>query len=437
FLDSADLEAAQQAARSLPVGDRPEDPDALAERARDAEAAQEPEFALRLLAEALSVSDTPELWAQSARVGLAMADGGAQEAAGALQAATNAYLRSDDPALRARTLDLMALALERLGRGEAAVQALRLATGTAPDAGLEARLAQLEAQYGFRVIDHDIESDGPRPRICVRFSDPLVAAGTDYTGYLGIAADGLSVTPEGDRLCLAGVSHGTRYRLTLRAGLPAASGETLSRSVEIAAYVRDRPPTARFPGQGYVLPAHGEVALPIVGINLPEVALVLRRISDRNLVRTLREDLFAGPVPQYRQDIFESEISEVVWRGHATLGVELNSDVTTRLPLERQTGPLEPGVYALQARVPDTDPYDTPMATQWFVVSDLGITTLEGADGLHVFVRSLATTGPLEGVELTLISQANAILGAVYTDAAGRANFGPGLMQGTGSMECG
>jgi len=95
-------------------------------------------------------------------------------------------------------------------------------------------------------------------------------------------------------------------------------------------------------------------------------------------------------------------------------------------------GDLDPGIYALQAKIPDADPYDDPAATQWFVVSDLGLATMSGTDGLHVFARSLGTTDAIEGLELNLLSRANAILGTARTDAMGYAAFDAGLLQGTG-----
>ena len=45
------------------------------------------------------------------------------------------------------------------------------------------------------------------------------------------------------------------------------------------------------------------------------------------------------------------------------------------------------------------------IATQWFVVSDLGLSTMKGKDGLHVSVRSIADATPLGGVEIRLISR--------------------------------
>ena len=50
-------------------------------------------------------------------------------------------------------------------------------------------------------------------------------------------------------------------------------------------------------------------------------------------------------------------------------------------------------------------------ATQWFIVSDTGLSTLQGEDGLHVFARSLSSADGLEGSEVRLIARNNEILG--------------------------
>jgi alpha-2-macroglobulin len=50
-------------------------------------------------------------------------------------------------------------------------------------------------------------------------------------------------------------------------------------------------------------------------------------------------------------------------------------------------------------------------ATQWFVVSDLGLTALSGNDGLHALVRSLGSAAPLGGIRVRLIARNNEVLG--------------------------
>ena len=90
----------------------------------------------------------------------------------------------------------------------------------------------------------------------------------------------------------------------------------------------------------------------------------------------------------------------------------------------------------MTARLPGAsdDDWET-VPTQWFVVTDLGLATLQGADGLHVFVRALSSAEPRAGVEVTLVARNNEVLGTAVTDAEGRARFDPGLLRGRGGAE--
>ena len=108
------------------------------------------------------------------------------------------------------------------------------------------------------------------------------------------------MVPEVDdrQLCLTGVDYGARYDIRLRAGMPAAGGDTLARDLPLAVYIRDRAPLVRFPGRGYVLPATGPRALPVETVNADSLDLTLYRISDRNLVATIRDGNFA-PSPRH------------------------------------------------------------------------------------------------------------------------------------------
>ncbi|MFD1808129.1 hypothetical protein ACFSHQ_08180 [Gemmobacter lanyuensis] len=66
------------------------------------------------------------------------------------------------------------------------------------------------------------------------------------------------------------------------------------------------------------------------------------------------------------------------------------------------------------------------------MVTDLGVTSLSGTDGLHVIVRSLATADAKAGVTVELLSRANAVLGTATTDETGYARFDAGLARGVG-----
>ncbi|TNF63222.1 MAG: alpha-2-macroglobulin family protein, partial [Rhodobacteraceae bacterium] len=393
--------------------------------------------ALRWMGAAVAVTDRGEFWVEYARHWLALNPEGyrdrtrAQDAA--LLAAVNGYLRGPDAQARATALGVLAQVLEAQGNGRDMIPALRLALEETPREDLQAALDQAIGKYGFRIVETQVDSDSAAPRICAQFSEDLVAAGVDYEPYVQTADPTLVVSVQDATLCVDGVDHGQRYRVVFRAGLPAASGEALARDVAITQYVRDRAAQVRFPGRTYVLPKAADAAIPVETVNLNRVELKLRAVSDRNLLRAVQEGYFGRPLSKWEDEAFVADIAREVWTGWGEVRSELNRDMTTRLPLGEVLAGLPAGIYALSARDPDGDEYDGAGATQWFVLSDLGLTTFGGTDGLHLAVRGLSDAAPRAGVRLTLLSRANEVLGTALTDAEGWAEFAPGLTRGAGA----
>jgi uncharacterized protein YfaS (alpha-2-macroglobulin family) len=386
---------------------------------------------------ALNLTDDAATWGEFARRQLAagIADG---NQSGyffnqAYLSSINAYLRADSPALRHTILLTMAEVLERNGRGRDMVQALRLAQSLQERVDTAALLDGAIGKYGFRIAETLVQSDLARPRICVTFSEDLVASGVDYSTFVKLTEPGMVVENGGWRqLCVAGLEHGKRYSVTFRDGLPAADGQTMAKSVEITQYIRDRAPGVKFPGRGYVLPKAGEAALPVETVNTEKLDLTLYRVTDRNLLRSIQDYYFGAPINVYSEEYFADTVGEKLWSGSATVAQEVNKDVTTRLPMGEALQGLSAGIYALKAEVPGVDPYTIPPGWQWFVISDLGVTTMAGVDGLHVFVRSLGTAEAKSGVSVELLNRANTVLGTATTDDQGYARFDAGLTRGTG-----
>ena len=439
FLERGDLVAARNEAEALAVrhGGGQWTVDQLTQTAREQEAAGNLRSAVHWTGAALAQTDAAAGWLDYARLSERFAATlNGSEARNfrdrARLAAVNAYLRAGPAPLRAEALLTLARALEDDNRGSETIPALRLAEDLAPRPEITALLDEAIGKYGFRIVEHTVESDLASPRICAEFSEPLVRAGLDYTPFVGLPDPRLAVQAEDRRVCVEGVTHGSRYRITFRAGLPAASGEETVKDVSLDLYVRDRQPDLRFPGRAYVLPRSADAGIPIETVNLSEVDLTLRRVSDRNLLRTMQDDYFGRPLSQYQRQRFDDQIAEEIWTGKSTVENRLNADVLTRLPMGDVLGDLPAGVYTLSAAVPGVDVYDDPGATQWFILSDIGLTTLAGTDGLTVFARGLSDASALEGLEVTLLSASNRVLDTAQTDAEGVARFGAGLMRGTG-----
>lgn len=396
------------------------------------------ETAARLVGSAVALSDSGDLWAQFAGLGVRPRGDTSRElvrrlSRDAVPAAINAYLRVDTVPGQVTALDLLARALEVNGRGSDMIASLRLANRLEPREDLATALDAAIGKYGFRIIDTRVDSNSNRPRICAEFSENLVQAGVDYDPFVRLGDAALVVEAGQRELCIEGVRHGASYTATFRSGLPAANGEVLHKDVAVTLYVRDRDPSVRFTGRAYVLPRGPEAALPVETVNTDTVMLKLRRISDRNLLRAMQDSYFGKPLSKYEEDTFTNTIAQDVWQGTGAVQNTLNADMTTRLPLADALAEQPTGIYALTASLEGADPYATPAATQWFILTDLGLATMSGVDGLHANVRGLGDAGARAGVTLTLISRANAVLDTRVTDAQGRAHFPVGVTRGDGA----
>ncbi|MCP4818614.1 MAG: alpha-2-macroglobulin family protein, partial [Shimia sp.] len=173
-----------------------------------------------------------------------------------------------------------------------------------------------------------------------------------------------------------------------------------------------------------------DAGLPIETVNLDEVDLTLQRVSDRNLLRAMQDSYFGKPLSYWQFEDFGRDVAETVWSGKGVVRNTLNQTMTTRLPIGEQLLDQPAGVYALTADLPGADLYDETSTTQWFILSDIGMTTLTGVDGLHVFVRHLKDASAWTDAKVTLLSRANRVLGTAQSDSAGYAKFDPGLTRG-------
>jgi len=352
-------------------------------------------------------------------------------------AAYRAYQHSRTDADRAEALDVLTDALVRRSFWRPAIESLKASVALVDVPARRQKLAGLKAEHGFRMTNYTTESDTPEPRICLEFSETLLRTEPDFSDFVSIGGkDPQSVSVEGKRLCIGGLSHGQRYEMQLRAGLPSDIGETLQKTVDIAAYVPDRKATVRFTGRAYVLPSRGQQGIPVVSINADDVKIEVYRIGDRGLSGTLEEGGLTRQLSSWELDAIKRRRGEQVYTGTLQVASKLNAEVTTAFPVSEAIGTLKPGVYAMTAKPakPSSD-NSYQIATQWFIVSDLGLTALTGVDAVHAFVRSLETAMPVAGTEVRLVARNNEVLATGKTDAQGYARFDGALTRGEGGLQ--
>ena len=180
----------------------------------------------------------------------------------------------------------------------------------------------------------------------------------------------------------------------------------------------------RLSGKAYVLPRTGQQGIPLITVNTDLVKATIYRIGDRSLIDNVLGYDFERNLNSYTLDEIADQRGEKVWTGELKVEKELNQEITTAFPIMEAVPEMQPGVYLLVAR-PGNVPGDDygERTTQWFIVSDLGLTAFSGTDGIHAYVNSLATTAPLADVEIRLLARNNDVLAVKKTDGNGAVTF--------------
>ncbi len=422
---------------------RSKSPDDLRKAAAAAATASKFDDAERFAAAAITAAPKdPANWLTLSDVAIAADDAQANGRYGLIEegatAAYAAYQHAATPEAQAQALAVLGDLLARHERWRPALDALKASLDRRDNLDVRKVYDEMRAEHGFRIVDYKVDNELMSPRVCFNFSDPL-ARKTDFSPYVAVSgASETAISNEDQQICVEGLKHGARYAIVLRQGLPSAVGESLIKSADYEIYVRDRSPQAHFPGKAYVLPRQGQEGAPLVTVNTAKVAIDVYRVGDRNLLSVVSRDDFLKPIDASRAEEIELQDGARVWSGSMDVASELNKDVVTEFPVLKAVGPLKPGVYLITARpwkekLPGAeDTENAELATQWMVVSDLGLTAISGDDGVHALVQALGSAGPLAGVSLKLVARNNDVLATKTTGADGRADFDPGLARGKG-----
>ncbi|MBF0256965.1 MAG: hypothetical protein HQL47_11040, partial [Gammaproteobacteria bacterium] len=303
---------------------------------------------------------------------------------------------------------------------------------------IRARLQRIQGeQPALLLTDVQAEEQASGLSLCLRFNQWLNSEGVGDTNY----RDYVRFEPEiaGDlllrdgRLCASGAAFGTAYKISLLQGLPYAALR-LEKDQQTQLEPVQRQPKLWFKASAYVLPQANGGLLPLSSVNLAKVQLQLYRIHERNLLSPFVQEQFRRRLDRQGLAQLEDQIGAQIWQGEQTLQHQPNriSDSSLQLPQQLLQ---QPGLYLLQALDPELLQQDywedeAAYASQWLVVSDIGLTSYLGQGGLTLQARSLASGKPLAGVKLSLKARNNRILAEQTSDAQGLARFDPGLLQG-------
>lgn len=351
-------------------------------------------------------------------------------------AAYIAHERATSKTVRAKALAVLSDALKRRALWRPAIESLKASLALVADAQSQTNLDKLMAEHGFRMTDYRTDSEAASPRVCLQFSETLARGAVDFAKYVTVGGqDPTGISAENKQLCIEGLKHGERYEIQLKAGLPSDIGEKLTKNIDVAVYVPDRKPAVRFTGRAYVLPSRGQQGIPLVSINTAAVSVEIYRIGDRNLAQALQNGDLARQLSSWDVETIQNRNGEKIYTGELPVTSKLNAEVTTAVPIGDAVGVLKPGAYVMVAKpLHKNSNNDNDVASQWFIVSDLGLTAFRGNDGIHTFVRSLADTHPVAGAKVRLVARNNEVLATGETDGKGYARFAASLAKGEGGL---
>ena len=356
----------------------------------------------------------------------------------AMASAYNAYLKSTDPVERGSALFVIGRDYDRHDKQKEALAAFDAGLGFTRLPAIAERAEELRRLVAFRVTKVEVQAESDAARACLRFNEQIATkSDISYGAFVRSEPklDGI-VTARGDTLCLEGMKHGAIYNVEILSGLPAATGEQMREKFATRIVVPDRKPQIRFSGTGYVLPRQDTAGLPVTTINVDKVKLRLLRVNERNLVPSIDAERLTMSFSTYEVDEIVNRTGSLVWQGEMAISGERNRAVTTAIPLKDMLREKGPGIYLAVAERSDLrqDEYAEP-ATNWVLVSNLGLAAYKGTDGLAVNVRSLADSKPLPGIAVRLYARNNGQLAEATTDTGGIARIPGGLLRGRGGDE--
>ncbi|MBB4213806.1 hypothetical protein FHT79_000957 [Rhizobium sp. BK212] len=392
--------------------------------------------ALKSFHGALSITpDDADLWLETARAAASLGNAETNTSGQAVLDALNGYELTRTKTKRAEALAVLADALDRNANYRPALDAYKASLALVASDDVQTAYLQLKSTQGFRITEHTVDADSATPRACVTFSEALVKT-TDYTPFVTLnGAAPKALETKDKQICVEGLTHGETYKIAFRTGLPSSVDEALEAPVSIDVYIKDRSQMVRFTGDSFVLPSTARRGIPIVSVNMTSANLKLYRIGDRAIAPLLTNSQFLSQLDGYSAQNIQDQSGELVWQGSIDIANELNKDIVTSFPVDEALPERKPGIYVMTATAANAPAQEwDSQATQWFLVSDIGITTYAGTDGLNVFTRSLASAKPIAGVELQLLAKNNEVLGTATTDENGRATFTAGLIRGTAAL---
>ena len=271
----------------------------------------------------------------------------------------------------------------------------------------------------LRVVSVSPRSDKDQARIDLEFSAPVSSA--TIRELLTLTPETpLSISAHGRTASLSGkLEPGGTRTLRIARGLRAEDGAVLETAFEQVLRMPDLPPSVDFSAEGMFLPRQGEGLLELEYVNADTVDLTVSRVFPNNLSAMFQDygySIFDGGAAR---DSVPYHLGSEIHRETFSVTSPPNSVQKRTLSMSELIPDQRPGLYKLGLNLPS----DYRGATRWVLRTDIGLVAKEDSAGFLVWTSSVTDLRPMDGVELTLVSFKNQILGTARTSFEGLARI--------------
>ena len=204
---------------------------------------------------------------------------------------------------------------------------------------------------------------------------------------------------------------GDQRTVKIGRGLSAQDGTTLKRNFSRTLTIPNLQPNLRFVGGGLYLPKDGNLNLGLATVNVNKVKVGIEKVYANNLVFLASSQGWSRWASNIGKSLHSEEIR---------IESVLNEEVTTPISLAEYLEGDRIGIFKVTARESERR---WRYATQWVMVTDLGIMAKKTADELWVWVNSLSTLKGVEDAVIEVISDNNQILLSGTTNSDGVVKF--------------
>jgi len=293
--------------------------------------------------------------------------------------------------------------------------------GTAPfDPGgnpvFVTRYVSAVAPRGFTVVD---TSAAPHPtrrggEIVLEFNGTLEPGQEGLSVEVAPAVPGLNHRIRRDELVLeGGFVAGESYVVTVPEDILSVGGATPGDALSIDVRMPARRPRVSLRSDGGVLSPGGNLEVELMSTAVRSVRVTVREVLPGNVVNHVR-----GDRERYTS---REEVSEVFSLTPNPDGAPIERHALDLRALLASTPGGVRGIHAI-----DVDAIGARWTRDSAIVrvTDLGVTAKRAADGVHVWVASLATGEVVAGADVVLMTVTEQAAGGATTDADGHAFIG-------------